>query len=267
MNWNIFALVIWLVALLLLWRRFGPKAAGRKIRNNLQALYDQTHVYEQVEARRFRDLDHKFYDASQRRLEQLGFHKIADIENLSITKLQPNLRTFTRLMTSADGSITAAIYHLRFRSLFMRLLSLCRILPRVVKVVEFQTGFANGTFLCTGNTNNGLNALSQPPGFHNEMLDEEATPEQSLSRHLQIMEEWQARGEDFLPLPVLSLEDYLAAAERERLLKKEWRENIGYLSDGEMARMAGAGPAMKRQIMKEIHKINHQEQKLPLRRD
>ncbi len=71
------------------------------------------HEYRVVDASvDFPGVDHVSYEALEQLLRQEGFVLLGDIEDVTVTRKYPLMRTFIRKMVSADGTITASLYDL-----------------------------------------------------------------------------------------------------------------------------------------------------------
>ncbi len=87
----------------------GHRDAARKIKDNLEATYAPAHEYRVVKAEEFPWVDLRFYDRAASELEGLGFRRLGDVENLTLTRANPSLRTFIRILASPDGAVSAGI--------------------------------------------------------------------------------------------------------------------------------------------------------------
>jgi hypothetical protein len=96
-------------------RRQRASQARASIKNNLAKVYGQRHEYREVDAASFDWLDLGFYHATLRRLEGFGFRKLADKEDVTLSAIYPSLRTFVRVMVSADSTILGDCYHGKIR--------------------------------------------------------------------------------------------------------------------------------------------------------
>ena len=90
------------------------RSVAAKILNNLRSAYTHNHTWIEVNPNSFRHLSHKFYNETQKVLENLGFSFLADIENEYLKNRTPDPRTFIRVMTTRDGVINAGFYQLTF---------------------------------------------------------------------------------------------------------------------------------------------------------
>lgn len=208
---------------------FTPKRAARKIVATSKAIYSAPHEVVEVRASTFRDLDHRFYDATRVELEALGFRFLADIEDLTLSRQFPSMRTFIRSLTGDQGTISAAIYQLKFRG-FYRILQLAGLLARRPFFVDFETEFSDGTFLATSNTaETDLN--SAVPEIHRYRLAQAAPVAQLLAVHREQLELRRQKG--LIPTRVSSLAEARALQDRLQQAKNRHKHGLGYV-DAEM---------------------------------
>jgi hypothetical protein len=112
----------------------------------------------------FPELDCEFYDRVRSSLEAHGFRFLGDRENITLSRIVPDSRTFIRTTVSADGSIVGGAYHLKVRRV--------RGIPVEKRTIEFETEFSDGTFLSTSNA--GAIARNFPvPGIDAKRCPEE----------------------------------------------------------------------------------------------
>ncbi|MGE5671762.1 MAG: hypothetical protein ACM31E_09980 [Fibrobacterota bacterium] len=116
------------------------RSAALQILNIVRNTNRTQHVYREVDSSSFNKVSHRFYRNCQKRIEQLGFQKIADIEDVTLRGLTYTKPTFIRLMGNPDLKINAAIYEVS-TDLFMKILSFFRRFK--LRIYEFSTHFAN----------------------------------------------------------------------------------------------------------------------------
>jgi hypothetical protein len=117
--------------------------------------------YRWVDAADFPNLDSEFCDETQAALESLGFRLLGDRENLTFSKAFPKLRTFVRVMVSADGTISSFHYHIQ---------AITPKGPRDIQTIELGSELTDGTFLTTSN------ALQSAPGTTYPGIDSKRHP-------------------------------------------------------------------------------------------
>jgi hypothetical protein len=188
----------------------------------MAAAYAEPHQLVQVSAAAFPEADLEFYDRARRELEEAGFRWIADLEDLSLTRLSPETRTFMRVFLDRGGMIRGAVYHVRPRGLVVLLQAVLRI-PRELRVIELVTEFG-GQFLSTSNTRN-LDRLDAPPEVISERLPPSTPLSQVIARHGQRIAERVRSNPEKIPIHFETLEDVLASVARgNQIIGKFWRQ-------------------------------------------
>ncbi len=177
----------------------------------MAAAYAEPHQLVQVSAAAFPEADLDFYDRARRELEEGGFRWIADLEDLSLTRLSPETRTFMRVFVDGGGMIRGAVYHVRPRGLVVLLQAVLRI-PRELRVIELVTEVGD-KFLSTSNTHN-LDRMDAPPEVLSERLPPNTSLKQVVARHSQRIAERVRLHPERIPVHFESLEDVLASVAR-----------------------------------------------------
>jgi len=129
--------------------------------------------YQWLDAADFPNLDHEFYDETQAALESLGFRWLGDRENLTLTKAFPKLRTFVRMLVSAEGTISSFLYHIQAMT------------PKGthdIRAIELGSELSDGTFLVTSNTLQSGPAKTQP-GIDSQRHPATTPPAELLRNH------------------------------------------------------------------------------------
>jgi hypothetical protein len=224
--------------LLLFGRRGAALRGGARLRQELDALFAGEHEYQRVEASAFPLADVGFYDRVQRELEALGFHKLADVEDLTLSRVYPDARIFIRLLVDEAALIRAAVFHLRPRGGVVGLFSALGVIPRHVQVIELVTEVPRGRFLVTAPTR-GLDRLDAPPEAIVHRLPP-GTPVRQLVEHHRKRVREHLRGHTAdSPVPFEGYEATIASVQRGHLAAARHRQRLGRLSKEELERMTG----------------------------
>jgi hypothetical protein len=213
------------------------QGGGRRLRAELDALYGGEHEYARVTPAAFPDADLGFYDRSTAELEELGFRRLADVEDLTVSRVYPDRRTFLRVFVDDGGAIRAAIYHVRVRSgaTFLQMVGMA---PRDLHIVELVSEIPRGHFVSTSNTR-GLDKLTTPKEIDVDRL-EVATPlAQVVSRHRARMSEHARRRGADAPVTQWRWEDVLDSIQRGHVAAARHRKAVGGLSREEVERFTG----------------------------
>lgn len=247
-------LSVFFVAFVLKWL-FGRfvGGSGGSLRSKLKRMYTERHEFRRVRPEDFPKADHAYYNDTQRWFEGQGFTCLGDIEDLTTTQAFPGNRTFMRIFVSPDRQVSAACFHLPMLG-FMRLLQMAGVLPKNMCMLEFETEFADGTFLNTNNTL-GKNQMDEPPAIRQVQLPDTTSNEELLARHRATIEAWCAEDPALRPVQFRSLDDVIESQHRQQDLKIAWRGQVGLVTKEEMARMARPGEEESaRKLLDELRK-------------
>jgi hypothetical protein len=228
---------LWLVVAVALGMRRPRGFGGAALRARLDAVYGEPHELSRVDAAAFPEADLEFYDQAKRELERKSYKMLADVEDLTMSRIYPQNRTFVRLFVDAGGMIRAGAYHLHPRGVVISLLQLVQLYPRHLRVVELVTEI-QGTFLVTSNTH-GVDRLEPPPEAKVERMplstpiaDVIATHEKRITA---LLREHPGRQ----PTTFESYEDVVASMARAHLAMARHRQKVGGLSRDELERLKG----------------------------
>ena len=208
---------------------------ARKIRDLMKKVYVKEHEHRVVDAAEFRHLDLKYYARIAGELKANGFTMLGDIEDLTIRRAHPQLRTFIRCLANDDGTIVAGIFHVGFKGW----LKVCQLLGvvRSPKAFEFETEFSNGCFLLTSNTKSGL---APPPQIMTEYLPSDASVVDLLRAHEKRVAEYLAQNADVHPVAIRSIQGAIECANRQNAIVSAYRAPMdGMLLEEEMDEIAG----------------------------
>lgn len=223
-------------AILWLFVRWNLKRVAGKTYSQQKAIYSGTMEYADANPADFNWLDLPFYEDVTAKMSQLTFRHVGDVECITATRQFPGMRSFLRLFVGDGGSVMAACYHVKARGVF-GLLALIRVIPRHMRVVEFESEFSDQTFLGTTTAPRKL-IIGSFPGITNICMDLEVGEAEVLSKHREelgrIVNE---RGVQ--PVRLMSKADLLASQDRMHALKSAYKKNRGYVTREEFAGMAG----------------------------
>lgn len=211
-----------LLALAALADRLGRRSARRgaaRVVADAEALFAGRHEYASVDPARYPWLDLGYYDRTRARLEGEGFRQLGDVEDLTLTRQNPGMHTFVRVMSGDSGRITAGIYQVRLRGP-MAVFQWVGIVPRRIRVVELESELSDGRFLVTANTR-GLDSTPMPAAVEGERLPLATPLEQQLARHRRRLEATLAASPGLEVRRVGSLNEALAAQHRQQELKNQ----------------------------------------------
>ena len=196
---------------------------------SLDALCDTNQQYVSVEARLFKQVDHTFYDESQRQFEQCGF------AFLEVVASKPNkcfARTFVRVLVSSDRTGVATIFHLKPRWM-LKVLG-----AKEARVVGIDTQFADKTFVSTDNAES-CNALDNPAAISVSHLPAVSSVPMVVEAHKNRVEARSVFSAGAVPVRVQNAEDARRMMALQQQIKAEFRQQAG-LSKSELERLGGA---------------------------
>jgi hypothetical protein len=221
--------------------------AAHEILDLIEATYQPTHDYVVADPRAFRHLDIAFYDRIARLLASKGYRTVADLEDKTITNAPGVLMpVLLRTLLSRDGTVIAALYHPRIRSLGLRLL-IWLLGKRPGKVIDFETEFEDGSFVATSNAK-GADGIGVPPQISSAFIPS-ASLHELHQHHLVRVAAHRAARHDVAPRVMRDLAELIASQNRMNALKAAYRGEVGGVSKEELDRLARPG----NRVVGEIH--------------
>jgi hypothetical protein len=206
--------------------------------------------YGPAEARRFPHLDLAWLDASRQKLESLGFGFLQDMENLTFSRSNKGPKTFLRMHLGRNGTAMAALYHLK-QGFLLRMIG-----AKEARVLDVETEFSNGQWVCTGNAE-AAGALQSPPGVDTLQLPAGTPIEAVVQAHDARMAKFMARCPEARPVRMGSIEDSLRAQDRLQEIKATFRRGHG-ISKTELENIAGMKGAELNTIQAEAQRLHEQ---------
>ncbi len=228
---------LWLVVAVALGMRRPRGFGGGALRARLDAVYGEPHEMARVSPEEFPEADLEFYDRVRHDLEHKGYKFIADIEDLTMSRIYPHNRTFVRVCVDSGGMIRASAYHLHPRGVVISLLQLVQLFPRHLRVVELVTEI-QGTFLVTANTH-GIDRLEPPPEAKVERLPLGTPLAEVLATHEKRITALLRMYPERAPVSFESYEDIVASMGRAHVAMARHRQKVGGLSRDELERLKG----------------------------
>jgi hypothetical protein len=179
--------------------------------------------YISVKAEDFKNVDLAFYKSVQLGLEGHGFVYLDDQENVTLRK-RNHLHTFIRYLLGPDQATMAAIYHFT-----MGLKS--------AKVLDLETWFSDGCFVCTSNAENA-GKLDSPPEVGALYLAAGTTWQALLETHQGRVSEYLQSHPGRRPVKLNGMTGIRRAQDAQQRIKSAFRKRQG-LSKAELERIAG----------------------------
>lgn len=213
------------------------KAAKRSLAENEKIWSEKPHEYRIVEDVRsdFPDIDHTWVGETQAHFERLGCHFVADIENITLCAIHPQMRTYIRTMLSPDGTIKVGIYHFKMRGMMGWMVRIFGM-PTTQHVIDLESEFSDGTDLVI-TTARKSSMLHDPPHMTRCYAPVEATPGQLL----QWAQSWveyirETRGVE--PTIMRNYEEMIAADHRQHARNAAYRRSVGYFTSEDAQQIA-----------------------------
>jgi hypothetical protein len=232
--------------------RKAQRAAAKRVMELNKAIYSsQPHEYRMVDPSEFPELDHDFYDRTRSWFEGQGFRFLGDRQNLTLSRIAPHSRTFTRVMVSAEGTICGEAHHMKLKQV--------RGFPAEVKTIDLETEFSDGTFITTSNAFVAARTLPVP-GIEAERFSAETSPDELLRIHRERL----ARAVEARPYLTASklqtMEDVIWFQRRMQAVKAKHKQSIGYASVESIEKAAGRPLGEpERHFAAELEKLNESE--------
>jgi len=228
---------LWLVVALALGVRRPRGLGGAALRARLDAVYGEPHELVRVTPAAFPEADLDFYDRARRELEAKGYRWLADVEDLTLSRIYPQNRTFLRLFVDRGQMIRASAYHLHPRGVVISLLQLVQLYPRHLRVLELVSE-VQGQFLVTSNTHS-VDRLEPPPEAKVERLPLTTRALDVVARHEARITEYLRQHPERTPQHFETLDDVLASIARGHVAMARYRQKVGGLSRDELERLKG----------------------------
>ncbi len=228
---------LWLVVAVALGMRRPPGLGGSALRARLDAVYGEPHELARVTAAAFPEADLEFYDRVRTDLVARGYTWLADVEDLTMSRIYPQNRTFMRLLVDAGGMIRVSAYHLHPRGVVVSLLQVVQLMPRHLRVVELVSE-VRGTFLVTSNTH-GIDRLEPPPEAKVDRLPLKTPIAEVVARHEGRITELLRAHPERSPTTFETFEEVLASMARAHIMMARHRQKVGGISRDELERLKG----------------------------
>ncbi len=228
-----------------LWAR----QAAPKFLAAYKAFYETPFQPSVVSAEAFPHRDLAFYDVTQQHMQAHGYRFLADVMCNRATLQFPMQPTFFRVLLSRDGAHMASIVECGVRGWRRVLVRLLRQLSGAqterlgFKRISFGTALSDDTFIATANNYEWGGLFHGVDGVLSNELPEETPPEVLLQTHHRAVRRRMEQQPGVCPIPMHSLEDYVACEQRLHDYLHEHKRQIGYLSEEELVQMWGRDKA------------------------
>ncbi len=232
------------------WMRAAVRRGARQTVEMNRALYSGSHEFAAVSAADFGRLDLAFYDRMRSLLEAEGFRYLGDVEDLTITRQSPSLRTFIRAMSGDRGEVMASFYHVKARG-WMALLQGVGLIPRRLKMLDLESELSDGSWVITANALH-LDTTPAPESMDLERLPVRTPAPELLARHRQRLRAALAERPELRARRVDSLNEALAAQDRMQQIRNRQMADPEALV--ETLEAQNAAPEAKRMLAEAIRR-------------
>jgi hypothetical protein len=253
-------------AIFFIFKYFGsPGRAAKKIKQNIEGLYVSNHEFRITEPENFPNLDHQFYQSTQKKLEAHNFKFIAHIEDVTINNMKIcGVRTFITSMSNSDGTICAGFYDPRPTGLMVILSFILRL--KMDPCIDLETSFSDGVIMTTSNAEMAGN-MTQPPKRKARFLKSGTPVEDILQLHLRRIKDYQDLHPEVEIKIVDTYEKVIAEQQYGIRMQSEFRKKIGTVTPQELKRCGGLsgknGQRTIDQVYQEIQSLEKEESPKP----
>jgi hypothetical protein len=191
------------------------EAAARNIVTGVQQMLDHRSEYVPVDPGQWPADHRRGYDEVERALVAQGWTVLGDYEDLSHTRLLPDLRSFSRFGRSGDAIVVGTWFTSRTPP------SGAGAAPGERRCLVLRTWLTDGRVVLTvrGGIDNGCPTAPRQIGY---LLDDRVTTEEALRQHRQHLA---AAGG--APRPAEDIDDILARAVADERTTAEFRRSLG----------------------------------------
>lgn len=224
---------------------------ARDLKKIGEEIYVPQHEFRIVEAKDFPHLDHHFYDSTRDMLIAQGFRHLGDIENLTLTK-PLNMRTFLRILISADGKTVVSLYQPK-PAIWVRIL-LWIFRMKVGKTMDCETELAEGQYIATSNAVEAAK-LTPFPMVESKFFSYATPYESILAAHLARLRELPTAYPGREVTVMRTLEEVFAMQDRMQAAKAAFRKSIGHATTTELEKH-GANPRTAREIKDAMDRLD-----------
>jgi hypothetical protein len=208
-----------------------------KLDSDLSEVNRAEHEFRILTAGELPPLDRSDYDALHRDLSAQGFRHLGFLEDLTLSRVYPEERTYVAMYVSADHRVTAATWRLSNG-----------------QSLEFETVMLDGRALITSNAQ--PDKLAPPPGVDKLVLAAGTAPEILLTRHGERLAAFQRRDPEAGILRIDDVNAFLASVKRYSRAAVAHRRSVGLVTLDEMVSLAANDRERRsaRVIWKEIQR-------------
>lgn len=210
--------------------------AAASIVRQLQGPLLTTHAFRGATFAEHPALDASAYSRATEALSALGFRPLGDVEDTTVSAINPRQRTLVRWLARDDGTV-AELFEFDTSAQADR----DRALPARRLLVALRTELSDGTLVATSNAGE-VRLLKPPPTTDGRVLPWPSSPIDLAGAHDARLANHRARGAAPATRPA-SVGDVEAQLERLRRTELAWRQGRGWLTEADLLHLAGPAGA------------------------
>jgi hypothetical protein len=214
-----------------------PSAAARRVAEQQKVLYGGLHEFRDATDSDFLPLDRAFYDAATADLTADGFQHVRDLVDVTTSNSWPANHAVLRCFVGNSHSTMGTVYDVRIYGA-TRVFQLLGLIPRKLKVVEFETELSDGTYVTTANDATSNKTLGYP--FADRVQFPPDTPrDQLIKSHRAHLNAVLASKPGVQAVVIHSYKDLRASQDRLQFLKNTHRTSPNFDHRAEWEKVAG----------------------------
>lgn len=202
-----------------LWRR-ACRAGAATIYSDLIATFQGAHEYRVARRDEITGLDWSGYDRVRLEMEERGFALLGGMEDMTMSRVKPELRNFVEVYAGMNGTVTVGTYTVYG-----------------VHVVDCMSETPDGRAFVT--TNAEMNKLTPPPNWRGEVRPATTQTGELLDLHLARLVALKESESSVQLVGIRSMEDAIESAKRSSRASAEHRRSIGFLTRDELTALTG----------------------------
>ncbi len=196
--------------------------AANNLITYMKNIYANPHEFYEADISKYEKIDTNFYKIKTEEFINSGFNKIIDIEDVTITQNNPNMRTCIRYFSNKQGTINASCFHLNFGKI-AKIFSIFTKNPANLYSIELETEFIDGSFIITNNLLESSKLIDYPESIVIHKYTKSTPLSTLIDSHTARIE---ATGKPIRE--VHGVEDIISVSDRMLMIKNRYMKSKGY---------------------------------------
>ena len=228
--------------------------AARDLIEYMKNIYANPHEFYEADITQYENIDREFYETVTKEFNELHFNKIIDIEDLTVTQNNPNMRTCIRYFSNKQGTVNVSCFHVNFGNV-AKFFSLFRKNPTDIKSIELETEFTDGSFILTNNLLESSKLIDYPDTIEVFKYTASTPISALLEAHIQKIEATKKEMRE-----VHSIGDIIDVSDRMLAIKNRYMKSKGY-ADREMYKQINNGKLSRKdeQFIKVLEEVKEEQ--------